>query len=78
MQKKLQIHSIDGSYFSRTLRPLDFGKQRFQFELKGNYNPDQQNIDDSLAGDLGYRGTVSYVDQFNLGDMGDFGISLGF
>ncbi|MEO0466406.1 MAG: TonB-dependent receptor [Pseudomonadota bacterium] len=60
-----------------TLAPLDFGKQRIQFDIKGNYNPDQQNIEDSLAGDFGYRGTLSYVDQFELDGMGDFGISFG-
>ncbi|MEL7541718.1 MAG: TonB-dependent receptor plug domain-containing protein, partial [Pseudomonadota bacterium] len=61
-----------------TLRPLDFGKQRFQFDLKGNYNPDQQNVEDSLAGDLGYRGTLSYVDQYELSGLGEVGVSLGF
>jgi TonB-dependent receptor len=60
-----------------TLKPLEYGKRRFQFDLKGNYNPDQQNIDDSIAGDLGFRGTASYVDQFDLGEMGDFGLSIG-
>ncbi|MEL6758667.1 MAG: TonB-dependent receptor plug domain-containing protein, partial [Pseudomonadota bacterium] len=69
---------VAGQIQLETLRPLDFGKQRFQFELKGNYNPDQQNIDDSLAGDLGYRGTLSYVDQFELDELGEVGISLGF
>ncbi len=69
---------VAGQIQLETLRPLDFGKQRFQFEVKGNYNPDQQNIDDSLAGDLGYRGTLSYVDQFELDELGDVGISLGF
>ncbi|MEM9178204.1 MAG: TonB-dependent receptor [Pseudomonadota bacterium] len=68
---------VAGQIQLETLRPLDFGKQRFQFELKGNYNPDQQNIDDSLAGDLGYRGTISYVDQFELNGLGDFGLSFG-
>ena len=69
---------VAGQIQLETLRPLDFGKQRFQFELKGNYNPDQQNIDNSLAGDLGYRGTLSYVDQFELDELGSVGISLGF
>nr|WP_083332580.1 TonB-dependent receptor [Hyphomonas sp. Mor2] len=69
---------VAGQIQLETLRPLDFGKQRFQFDLKGNYNPDQQNIDNSLAGDLGYRGTLSYVDQFELDELGSLGISLGF
>ena len=69
---------VAGQIQLETLRPLDFGTQRFQVDLKGNYNPDQQNIDDSLAGDLGYRGTLSYVDQFEVNGLGQFGLSLGF
>ncbi|MEM7458517.1 MAG: TonB-dependent receptor, partial [Pseudomonadota bacterium] len=68
---------VAGQIQLETLRPLDFGKQRFQFDLKGNYNPDQQNIDDSMAGDLGYRGTLSYVDQFEVNGLGEFGLSVG-
>lgn len=59
-----------------TLKPLDYGKRRFQFDLKGNVNPDQLNQNGTTAGDIGYRGTVSYVDQFETG-AGRFGISLG-
>ena len=69
---------VAGQIQLETLRPLDFGKQRFQAELKGNYNPDQQNIDASLAGDLGYRGTISYVDQFEFDGLGELGLSVGF
>ncbi|MEO1662752.1 MAG: TonB-dependent receptor [Pseudomonadota bacterium] len=68
---------VAGQIQLETLRPLDFGKQRFQAELKGNYNPDQQNIEDSLAGDLGYRGTLSYVDQYELEGLGEIGFSIG-
>ena len=60
-----------------TLRPLDYGKRRFQVDVKGNYNPDQQDISDTMAGRVGYRGTASYVDQFDLENGGVFGISLG-
>ncbi len=60
-----------------TLKPLDYGKRRFQFDLKGNYNPDQQDIGDTMAGGIGYRATASYVDQFEVGDGGLLGISFG-
>ena len=60
-----------------TIKPLDFGKRRIQFEVKGNVNPDQLNIDDSEAGDFGYRATGSYTDQYELGN-GDLGVSIGF
>lgn len=60
-----------------TLRPLDYGKRRFQFDVKGNYNPDQQNISNTMAGDIGFRGTASYVDQFIFDNGGELGISFG-
>lgn len=68
---------VAGLIALETLKPLEYGKRRVQLDLKGNYNPDQQNISDSEAGDFGYRGTLSYVDQFELEGMGDFGLSIG-
>ncbi|CAM2011657.1 TonB-dependent receptor [Acanthopleuribacter pedis] len=61
-----------------TLKPLNFSERRFQLDLKGNFNPDQQNIRDAEEGDLGARATLSYVDQFELPYGGAFGISLGY
>jgi iron complex outermembrane receptor protein len=69
---------VAGVIALETLRPLDYNKRRFQFDLKGNYNPDQENIDAELADDIGYRGTLSYVDQFDFGNGGLFGLSLGY
>ena len=60
-----------------TLKPLDFGKRRIQAEIKGNINPDQLKQDDTEAGDLGYRGTLSFVDQYEVNGLGDIGISVG-
>ena len=59
-----------------TLKPLDYGKRRIQAEIKGNVNPDQLDQMDTEAGDLGYRLTGSYVDQFDVG-TGEVGISIG-
>lgn len=58
-----------------TRRPIDYGRRQIQGELKGNYNP----YDDGVAGQngLGWRGTLSYIDQFNAGGLGDIGISIG-
>jgi len=67
---------VAGLIALETLNPLDYGKRRFQLDVKGNYNPDQQNISDTMAGDIGFRGTASYVDQFDVGD-GQIGISFG-
>ena len=68
---------VAGQIQIETLKPLDFGKRRIQGEIKGNINPDQLNQDDTEAGDIGYRGTLSYIDQFEVKGLGDFGISIG-
>ncbi len=69
---------VAGVITLETLKPLDFGKRRIQGEFKGNYNPDQANVDNSLQGDLGYRGTLSYVDQFEFDNGQEFGVSIGW
>ncbi|MDO6641865.1 TonB-dependent receptor [Shewanella sp. 5_MG-2023] len=69
---------VAGVITLETLKPLDFAKQRFQAEVKANYNPDQANVDNSLQDDLGYRGTLSYVDQFEFDNGQAFGLSVGF
>ncbi len=67
---------VAGQIQLETIKPLDFGKRRFQFEAKGNVNPDQLNQVDTLAGDIGYRLTSSYTDQFDIGG-GELGFSIG-
>lgn len=67
---------VAGQIQIETIKPLDFGKRRIQFEVKGNVNPDQLNQKDTVAGDIGYRLTGSYTDQFKLGN-GDIGFSIG-
>lgn len=69
---------VAGLIALETLKPLDYDERRFQFDLKGNYNPDQQNIAGAREGDIGYRGTLSYIDQFELDALGEIGISLGY
>lgn len=68
---------VAGQIQIETLKPLEYGKRRVQAELKGNINPDQLNQDDTQAGDVGYRGTLSYVDQYEVKGLGDIGISIG-
>ena len=68
---------VAGVITLETIQPLDFGKQRIQGEVKANYNPDESNIENSLQGDLGFRGTFSYVDQFEFANGQALGISLG-
>lgn len=69
---------VAGQIVLETVKPLDYGKQRIQGDFKLNINPDNLDIDpDQRFQKFGYRATLSYVDQFRLGD-GELGISLGY
>jgi iron complex outermembrane recepter protein len=59
-----------------TRKPLDNKRRNIQAEIKGNFNPYQDRI--SGKSPYGYRATISYIDQFNAGDLGRIGISLGY
>ena len=67
--------AVGGQIRLDTKRPIDHGKQSFQFSFKGALNEDEQDVDDGQ--DVGFRGTASYIDQFELGSAGTFGLSLG-
>lgn len=69
---------VAGQIALESVKPLDVGRRSIQGELKLNYNPDNNDIaSDQRARDLGYRGTFSYVDQYDVGD-GKIGIALGY
>ena len=69
---------VAGQITLDSVRPIDYGKNRVQTEFKVNYNPDNNEIDSNQRfRDFGYRGTVSYIDQFDVGG-GEMGISLGY
>ena len=61
-QASLVEGGVAGTIEIGTLRPLDFGKRRLQGEVKAQYNPYGDRIVGS--GGIGWRGTLSYVDQF--------------
>jgi TonB-dependent receptor len=66
---------VAGSIELETKKPLDYGKRLVSGELKGNYNSYQDRIKGSNP--WGWRGTASYVDQYDLGSLGELGVSLG-
>ncbi|MEP3225706.1 MAG: TonB-dependent receptor [Parasphingorhabdus sp.] len=69
---------VAGQIALETVRPLDYGKRRFQGNFKLNANPDNLDIDsDQRFQKFGYRATVSYIDQFEIGGA-ELGISLGY
>ena len=66
---------VAGLIEMETRRPLDYGRRQIQGEIKANYNP----YDDRVTGQSawGWRGTLSYIDQFKAGALGEIGISVG-
>ena len=75
-QASLIEGGVSGQIALGTIRPIDYGKRRFQGDIKANYNPDNDNISDAEH-DLGYRVSGSYIDQFEGEGFGEFGISIG-
>ncbi len=69
---------VAGQIQLETVKPLEVGERQLQAQFKLNYNPDNNDIaSDQRFRDLGYRGTISYIDQFKVGE-GEVGISLGY
>lgn len=73
-QANLVEGGVAGTIELETLRPLDYGRRLIQGEIKGSYS----DYGARVKGDngLGWRGTLSYIDQFKVGD-GEVGISIG-
>ena len=69
---------VAGVIALETLRPLNYGKRRIQADIKANYNPDQQDVKAQLSNDIGWRGTISYVDQYEAENGANLGWSLGY
>lgn len=65
---------ISGVIMLQTLKPLDYGKQRFQADVRAQYNEYEARLDD--GDEWGGRGTLSYVNQWETG-IGDIGVSIG-
>ncbi|BFM08500.1 TonB-dependent receptor [Halioxenophilus aromaticivorans] len=68
---------VAGQIQLETLKPLDYGERRAQFDLKGNVNPDQLDVDGAMSGDIGHRATASYVDQFEFTNGAHIGVAVG-
>ena len=67
---------VAGQIALSTLKPLEYGKRRFQVQAKGNIQPDNLNINDRARA-VGHRFTGSYVDQWESNKFGEFGFSIG-
>ncbi len=75
-QASLIEGGVSGQIALGTVRPIDYGKRRFQSDIKANYNPNNDDIANAEH-DVGYRISGSYVDQFEGEGFGEFGISIG-
>ena len=75
-QASLIEGGVSGQILLGNIRPIDYGKRRFQGDLKMNYNPNNADINIAKR-DLGYRASGSFVDQFDTAGGGVFGLSLG-
>lgn len=74
-QADIREGGVSGTVDLQTIKPLDYGKRRITMDIRGQYNP----LDDDIAGSTGWgqRGSISFVDVFET-DIGDFGFALGY
>lgn len=73
-QASLVEGGISGVVSLKTLRPLDYGKSRFQVLGLAGYSDYQDRVVD--ASPFNSRLTASYIDQFTT-PIGDIGIAIG-
>lgn len=66
---------VGGVIELRSMKPLDYGKRRIQFEVRGDFQPKDDDVYQHSG--LGYRANISYTDTFKTG-IGDIGISIGY
>ncbi|MBX9708851.1 MAG: TonB-dependent receptor [Caulobacteraceae bacterium] len=66
---------VAGIVNMETIQPLDFGRRRFQIEGRALYAGYDDRLNDNAG--VGWRGTASYIDQFEIEGLGELGVSLG-
>ena len=67
--------AVSGQIHLDTKKPLEHGKRLLQVDVKAAHSPDEADIADGQ--DFGSRGTVAYIDQFELSGDAMLGVSLG-
>lgn len=75
-QANLLEGGVSGTIDLKTIKPVDYGKERFQVEVRGNYNPYHAKFDDESG--WGYRSSISYTNSFELEELGEIGFALGY
>lgn len=67
---------VSGLINLETIKPIDYGKERFQAEVRGNYNPYQAKFSDDDG--IGSRTSFSYTNSFETDKGGQFGFAIGY
>ncbi|WP_016957752.1 TonB-dependent receptor [Catenovulum agarivorans] len=67
---------VSGLIDLATIKPLDYGKDRFQAEIKLNYNPYQAKFNDDNG--IGQRNSISYTKSFEGTSIGNIGFAVGY
>lgn len=66
---------VAGTIGLETLKPLDYGKRAIQLDGRGSWAEYDSKYRDKDG--IGWRGTGSYIDQFEFANGGKLGVSLG-
>lgn len=66
---------VAGTIGLETVKPLDYGKRAIQLDAKGTWAEYDDKFRDKDG--IGWRGTGSYIDQFEFKNGGKLGVSLG-
>ena len=67
---------IAGTIDIGTMRALEYGKRSVNVDLRAKYNEYADRADN--ADPWGYRGSISYVDQWELASGSEIGFSIGY
>ena len=59
-----------------TVRALEYGKRAINFNLRGKYNSHASRVDGNDG--YGYRGSLSYIDQWETAGGNELGLSIGY
>ena len=67
---------VSGTIDLQTIKPIDYGKERLQAEMRVNYNPYHAKQNDENG--FGYRPTFSYTNTYDLDGGAKFGFAIGY
>ena len=66
--------AVSGQIHLDSKRPIDYGKESIQLNVKASMHPDDDNNE---SDDVGFRGTGSYINSWETENLGAVGVSIG-